>query len=67
MPGGIMNLISVGAQNIILNGNPKKTFFKVATVIVKNRKNDEILVKNPRAINTEPNDSERDARKPKKT
>jgi hypothetical protein len=28
MPGGIMNLISVGAQNIILNGNPKKTFFK---------------------------------------
>ena len=45
---------------------PKKTFFKVATVIVKNRKNDEILVKNPRAINTEPNDSDRDARKPKK-
>ena len=28
MPGGIMNLISVGSQNIILNGNPKKTFFK---------------------------------------
>ena len=46
---------------------PKKTFFKVAIVIVNNRKNDEILVKNPRAINTEPNDSERDAKKPKKT
>ena len=28
MPGGIMNLISYGAQNIILNGNPSKTFFK---------------------------------------
>ena len=28
MPGGIMNLISVGSQNIMLNGNPKKTFFK---------------------------------------
>ena len=28
MPGGLMNLISYGAQNIILNGNPSKTFFK---------------------------------------
>ena len=28
MPGGLMNLISVGAPNLILTGNPKKTFFK---------------------------------------
>ena len=28
MPGGLLNLIAVGNQNIILNGNPKKTFFK---------------------------------------
>jgi len=28
MPGGLLNLVSVGQQNIILNGNPSKTFFK---------------------------------------
>ena len=28
MPGGLMNLISQGSQNIILTGNPTKTFFK---------------------------------------
>ena len=28
MPGGLLNLVSYGNQNIILNGNPKKTFFK---------------------------------------
>ena len=28
MPGGLMNLVSQGQQNIILNGNPKKSFFK---------------------------------------
>ena len=28
MPGGLMNLASVGQQSIILNGNPSKTFFK---------------------------------------
>ena len=28
MPGGLLNLIAVGNQNVILNGNPKKTFFK---------------------------------------
>lgn len=28
MAGGLLNLIAVGSQNIILNGNPKKTFFK---------------------------------------
>ena len=28
MPGGLLNLISYGNQNIILNGNPSKTFFK---------------------------------------
>ena len=29
MPGGLLNLVSYGAQNVILNGNPSKTFFKV--------------------------------------
>jgi hypothetical protein len=28
MPGGLLNLISYGNQNVILNGNPKKTMFK---------------------------------------
>ena len=30
MPGGLMQLVSEGQQNIILNGNPSKTFFKTA-------------------------------------
>ena len=28
MAGGLMSLVSEGQQNIILNGNPSKTFFK---------------------------------------
>jgi hypothetical protein len=28
MGGGLMNLVSSGQQNLILNGNPSKTFFK---------------------------------------
>jgi len=28
MAGGLMNLVAQGQQNIILNGNPSKTFFK---------------------------------------
>jgi len=28
MPGGLLNLIAWGDKNIILNGNPSKTFFK---------------------------------------
>ena len=28
MPGGLMTLVSVGSENVILNVNPKKTFFK---------------------------------------
>lgn len=28
MPGGLLNLISYGNQNTVLNGNPKKSFFK---------------------------------------
>ena len=28
MAGGLMNLISYGSANVILNGNPSKTFFK---------------------------------------
>ena len=28
MPGGLMNLVSTGQQNIVLNGNPSKSFFK---------------------------------------
>ena len=30
MPGGLLNLISYGNQNVILNGNPSKSFFKCA-------------------------------------
>lgn len=30
MPGGLLNLVSPGQQNIKLNGNPSKTFFKAA-------------------------------------
>ena len=28
MAGGILNLVATGSQNVILNGNPDKTFFK---------------------------------------
>ena len=28
MPGGLLNIVSSGDENIILNGNPSKTFFK---------------------------------------
>ena len=28
MPGGLLNLVSYGNMNIIINGNPSKTFFK---------------------------------------
>ena len=28
MAGGLLNLVAYGNQNIILNGNPSKTFFK---------------------------------------
>ena len=30
MPGGLLNLVSYGSQNVFLNGNPSKTFFKCA-------------------------------------
>jgi hypothetical protein len=30
MAGGLMNLVAYGNQNVILNGNPSKTFFKFA-------------------------------------
>ena len=28
MPGGILNILATGNQNVFLTGNPKKTFFK---------------------------------------
>ena len=28
MAGGLLNLVAVGSQNVILNGNPKTSFFK---------------------------------------
>ena len=28
MPGGLLQLVAYGQSNIILNGNPSKTFFK---------------------------------------
>ena len=30
MPGGLLNIVSQGNLNVILNGNPSKTFFKCA-------------------------------------
>ena len=30
MAGGLLNLVSSGQQNVILNGNPSKTFWKAA-------------------------------------
>jgi hypothetical protein len=27
MPGGLLNLVSIGGQNVIFNGNPQKTFW----------------------------------------
>ena len=30
MPGGLLNIISVGNANVMLTGNPSKTFFKVS-------------------------------------
>ena len=30
MPGGLLNLVAYGRLNIILNGNPSKTFFKTS-------------------------------------
>lgn len=32
MPGGLLNIVAYGQQNIILNGNPSKTFFKCVYV-----------------------------------
>lgn len=29
MPGGLLNIIAIGNNNVILTGNPSKTFFKV--------------------------------------
>ena len=29
MAGGLLNLIAIGNQNIILNSNPNKSFFKL--------------------------------------
>ena len=29
MPGGLMNLVAYGNQNVILNGNPKKHFLQL--------------------------------------
>ena len=28
MAGGLLNIVAYGNQNVILNGNPSKTFFK---------------------------------------
>ena len=29
MPGGLLNLVAVGQENILLTGNPKKTFCSI--------------------------------------
>ena len=28
MTGGLMNIVAYGSENLLFNGNPKKTFFK---------------------------------------
>lgn len=35
MAGGLMQLVSEGQQNIILNGNPSKTFSKQHTLAIQ--------------------------------
>ena len=39
MAGGLLNLVSAGQQNVILNGNPSKTFWKTTyakyTIIIQ--------------------------------
>ena len=35
MTGGLMNLNATGNENIILNGNPKKTFLKPRTISLR--------------------------------
>ena len=36
MAGGLLNLVAYGTQNVILNGNPSKTFFKCTYAIYTN-------------------------------
>ena len=36
MPGGLLNIAAYGAENIILTGNPKKTYFKDLELETKN-------------------------------
>ena len=37
MPGGLLNIISYGSENLILNGNPSKTFLNKFIKIYKFR------------------------------
>ena len=53
MTGGLLNLVATGNQNVILNGNPKKSFFKSTylkytnlDLISTDRKNS-VYLKNP--------------------
>lgn len=41
MPGGLMQLASEGQQNIILNGNPSKTFLNqlIQNILILDYKN----------------------------
>ena len=34
MPGGLLNLVSEGTQNVFLTGNPHKTFFKTTYIAI---------------------------------
>ena len=36
MPGGTLNIEAAGESNIILNGNPKKSFFKATYAKYRN-------------------------------
>lgn len=47
MPGGLLNLVSYGNQNIILNGNPSKTFLNALTlnILILDYKSLELILK----------------------
>jgi len=36
MAGGLLNLVAYGNKNVIVNGNPSKTFFKTTYAKYKN-------------------------------
>ena len=46
MPGGLLNLIAVGNQNIIIHGDPQKLFLKLLmlNILILDYKNLELII-----------------------